>query len=97
MTSRDDPVLFSSPRMEDYSLKSAWEQSDYVLKYRGLNCKNTQKCPTAKSCGGGCRSNAYTETGELDSPDFLSCNAFKNFTSTYVDFAEVYNRGTSSL
>lgn len=91
MTSRDDPIKFSSPTMDNYSLKEAWENSPYVLDYRGLNCRNTSKCPTAKDCGGGCRSNAYIETGELDSPDFLSCNAFKNFTAAYVDFSSIYN------
>lgn len=92
MTSRDNPELFNSPQLPDFSLKQAWTESPYVLKYRGLNCKNVNKCPAAKGCGGGCRSNAYIESDELDAPDLVSCNVHKNFTGTYVNFNEIYNK-----
>jgi len=90
MTARDNPTLFNSPRMDVYNLKEAWLNSEYFNSYRGLNCRNTSKCPTASTCGGGCRSNAYLETGELDSPDFMSCNVFKNFTEQFIDFKTLY-------
>jgi radical SAM protein with 4Fe4S-binding SPASM domain len=91
MTSRDNS-MFKGPNIIETSLKGAWLESEYFTKYRGLNCRNTSRCPTAKQCGGGCRSNAYIETGELDSPDYLSCNLNKNSTRAFVDFASLYKR-----
>jgi radical SAM protein with 4Fe4S-binding SPASM domain len=91
MTSRDN-VLFCGPTKVTSTLKTAWLSDPYFLRYRGLNCRNTGKCPTASKCGGGCRSNAYIDTGELDSPDFLSCNLHKNSSTTFVDFASLYSK-----
>lgn len=91
MTSRDNPI-FEGPNISAISLRDAWLGSKYFTKYRGLNCRNTSRCPTAKQCGGGCRSNAYIETGELDAPDYLSCNLNKNSTGDFVDFASLYTK-----
>ena len=90
MTSRDRPNIFNSPRLESYTLKEAWNDSDYFIKYRGLNCSNINKCPASSKCGGGCRSNAYIESNILNSPDMLSCNVFKNKNESFYNFADDY-------
>lgn len=92
MTSRDRP-FFEGPNIKDTDLKTAWLESDYFNNYRYTNCRNVGICPAAQACGGGCRSNAYFETGEVDSPDFFSCNIYKNPTVKYVDFARRYEEG----
>jgi radical SAM protein with 4Fe4S-binding SPASM domain len=92
MTSRDRD-FFEGPSIRDTDLKTAWLKSDYFNNYRYTNCKNVGVCPAAQKCGGGCRSNAYFETGEVDSPDFFSCNIYKNPTVEYVDFGKRYKEG----
>lgn len=92
MTSRDNQS-FEGPRQSSVSLKEAWLHSAYFNNYRHLNCKNTKICPAAAKCGGGCRSNAYLESSELDAPDFLACNMNKNPTNKYVDFKAIYDSG----
>lgn len=96
MTSRDRP-FFRGPNIEEMRLKTAWLDSPYFNQYRYVNCSNVERCPTAKTCGGGCRSNAYLESGSIDSPDLLSCNMHKNPTVTFVNFPERYNRGEFGL
>ena len=92
MTSRDN-ALFQGPTLSQMSLSEAWVNSTHFNKYRNLNCKNTGHCPKASRCGGGCRSNAYIETGALDAPDLLSCNIQKNPDAEYVDFLPRYAAG----
>lgn len=89
MTSRDRPI-FAGPRIAQMGLTQAWLSSYYFNGYRHLNCANAGICPAATKCGGGCRSNAYVETGELTAPDALACNVQKNATVKFVDFRERY-------
>ncbi len=96
MTSRDDP-RFGSPRLADVGIREAWERSPYIESYRFLNCRNVDSCPTGAACGGGCRSNAYFETGELDSPDQLHCNLNKNGELQFKDFLGEYAKAQSEL
>jgi radical SAM protein with 4Fe4S-binding SPASM domain len=92
MTSRDRP-FFTGPSIHDMDIKTAWLDSDYFNQYRFTNCRNIGVCPAAKQCGGGCRSNAYFETGEIDSPDVFNCNMSKNPTPQFVDFLQRYEQG----
>jgi radical SAM protein with 4Fe4S-binding SPASM domain len=96
MTSRERP-MFRGPSIHQVDLKTAWQNSSFFNHYRYLNCRNVSKCPTARACGGGCRSNAYLETGELDSPDHLECNMHKNSSNTFVDFRPRYQVGKFSV
>lgn len=96
MTSRDRS-FFAGPSLDNVSLTFAWLHSDYFNKYRGINCKNVKVCPSANKCGGGCRSNAYLETGELSAPDELACNLNKNRSVSFVNFANRYSRGEYSI
>jgi radical SAM protein with 4Fe4S-binding SPASM domain len=96
MTSRNNPE-FKSPLLTDMDLRTAWEESDYFIGHRFLNCRNVNICPSGRSCGGGCRSNAYRETGEIDSPDPLHCNVNKNPSETFVDFLAEYKRQGSEV
>jgi radical SAM protein with 4Fe4S-binding SPASM domain len=72
------------------SLERIWLDHPTFQRYRGVQCRNTQKCPAAKSCAGGCRSNAYILHGTTDSPDEYSCNLFKNKSGTYAKFLDLY-------
>ena len=92
MTSRDK-AIFAGPNIREMSLSDAWLHSSHFKQFRFVNCRNTGRCPAAKACGGGCRSNAYLETGELDSPDFISCNLNKNASEKFVDYAYIYAAG----
>lgn len=90
MTSRDNPSLFDGPTSKHHKLIDVWNNSPYILKYRGLNCRKIAKCPANINCGGGCRSNAYIETDKLDAPDLLACNIFKNTTKDFAEFQSSY-------
>jgi radical SAM protein with 4Fe4S-binding SPASM domain len=92
MTSRDRP-FFRGPNISEVGLKEAWLESSYFNGYRHTNCSNVGHCPAAKACGGGCRSNAYLESGDIRSPDQVSCNLRKNPTTKFVNFIERYQRG----
>ncbi|MCA1622490.1 MAG: radical SAM protein [Acidobacteria bacterium] len=92
MTSRDRS-FFAGPNIAESSLKTAWRESPYFNRYRYTNCSNIGHCPTAKTCGGGCRSNAYFETGDINSPDQISCNMQKNPTPVFVNFLGRYRQG----
>lgn len=84
---------FESHNVIHNCLRDVWENGDTFKKYRGVQCRNIQICPSAGSCRGGCRSNAYLLHGEVDSPDEMSCNLNKNATKTYIQFIEEYKLG----
>lgn len=92
MTHREEEQ-FDGPTTDQMGLETAWEQSDLFNRFRGLNCENVGVCPAASTCGGGCRSNAYLETGRLTAPDSISCNTHKNPNKTYVNFLGRYDSG----
>lgn len=92
MTHREEDQ-FEGPRVTEMTLSEAWHESDLFTRYRGLNCENTSVCPASGACGGGCRSNAYLQTGRLTAPDVISCNTFKNPNRTFVDFLGRYKDG----
>ncbi|TMR24746.1 radical SAM protein [Nonomuraea zeae] len=92
MTSRES-ALFSGPNLRETSLEDAWYSSQVFTRYRGVNCENTHQCPAAGSCRGGCRSNAYAETGRVEAPDVIACNINKNPGGVFVDFIGRYADG----
>lgn len=96
MTSRDRPD-FGGPNLSEMGLRAAWLESAYFNRFRFANCANVTTCPSGTSCRGGCRSNAYVETGKIDSPDYVACNMHKNGTHRFVDFAERYAAGNFAL
>lgn len=93
MTHREEE-RFRGPRVSEMGLMEAWRAGQVFNEFRFLNCENatSSACPAASTCGGGCRSNAYSETGVLDSPDVVSCNLHKNAGKVFIDFREVYAR-----
>jgi len=91
MTSRDHSI-FAGPNLKEMSLSDAWLHHPTFKKYRLVNCENVSHCPSGESCRGGCRSNAYFETGNVKAPDVMSCNIHKNSTTQFIDFREVYRR-----
>lgn len=92
MTSRESP-RFAGPRVDTHDLATAWYDSEFFTSFRYTNCENVTRCVAGKTCGGGCRSNAYTETGSVHAPDQLACNLHKNGTPVFVDFPKRYRRG----
>jgi radical SAM protein with 4Fe4S-binding SPASM domain len=70
-------------------LKHAWLHSELFAAYRGKNCENVAHCPSGKTCRGGCRSNAYIDTGSFEAPDIVSCNFHKNPTPSFVDVHQI--------
>jgi radical SAM protein with 4Fe4S-binding SPASM domain len=95
MTSRED-ARFAGPNTREMSLAEAWYNSAVFTHYRHVNCENTSRCPAASACKGGCRSNAYAETGVVDAPDVIACNIHKNPTPVFVDFIGRYRAGEYS-
>lgn len=89
MTSREE-YRFAGPNIRDTALREAWYNHPLFTGIRGLNCRNTSFCKAGSTCRGGCRSNAYFDSGELDSPDFVSCNIHKNGGRQFVDFRQQY-------
>jgi radical SAM protein with 4Fe4S-binding SPASM domain len=92
MTSRESSI-FNGPNIRQCSLKQAWVHSAYFTAYRMTNCRNVTTCSAGSKCRGGCRSNAYTRSGFVDSPDVIACNIHKNSTTRYVDFERRYADG----
>ena len=91
MTSREEPQ-FAGPSIRDTSLWDAWYENDMMTSLRHTNCENVTSCPAGGSCGGGCRSNAYNDTGRLSGPDYIACNKNKNPGTAFIDFASLYAR-----
>ena len=98
MTSREE-TKFTGVSIREMSLFDAWTRSEYFNKYRYTNCKNARSgaCPSARDCGGGCRSNAYIDGGEIDSPDVVACNIHKNETPEFINFYDLYYQGKFSM
>lgn len=92
MTSRESSQ-FAGPRVDTHDLASAWYDSPFFTSFRYTNCENVTRCAAGKTCGGGCRSNAYTEFGSVHAPDVIACNQHKNSTKTFIDFPTRYRQG----
>ena len=91
MTSRESSEL-QGPHLGQNTLEFAWYESEFFRKFRFTNCEVAPKCSVGKSCGGGCRSNAYAETAELRAPDVVECNLRKNSSKTWIDFPQLYSK-----
>lgn len=91
MTSREHPA-FAGEDVRSRGLRAAWYDGEMFSRMRFTNCENVTSCPAGSRCGGGCRSNAYQDTGRLTGPDLVSCNVNKNPGTTFIDFTEVYRR-----
>jgi radical SAM protein with 4Fe4S-binding SPASM domain len=94
MTHRESE-RFRGPSIKESTLLDAWQSSDLFNQQRFVNCENatSRACPAAGTCGGGCRSNAYTETGSERAPDYFACNSHKNPGPVFVDFGRRYADG----
>jgi radical SAM protein with 4Fe4S-binding SPASM domain len=91
LTSRDNSA-FAGPNLGDgVSLESAWYDSLYFNSFRYTNCGAAPACPVGQQCGGGCRSNAYEDSGSITAPDLVECNLRKNPTRTWIDFLGRYD------
>lgn len=96
MTGREGPQ-FLGPAYRETGLTGAWYDSEFFNSFRGTNCENVKTCPAGSHCGGGCRSNAYVESGRLSAPDVFACNVNKNGTKVFVDFPALYTRGDHAV
>lgn len=99
MTSRESaafrgPVITDGP--EDQALSYAWHESQFFNSFRHTNCENVAVCAVGSACGGGCRSNAYAESGRVTAPDVVACNIRKNPTKVFIDFPKRYANGEFS-
>jgi len=83
LSSRENKI-FAGPSIKEYSLAKAWNKHRLFKKYRNIQCKNISACPEALLCKGGCRSNAYLESGHIDFQDVLSCNHYKNTSCHFI-------------
>jgi len=92
MTSRED-LKFHGPSINETSLHDAWYTSYFFNSFRYTNCENVSHCSAGSSCGGGCRSNAYVESGYVTAPDVIACNTHKNRTKVFIDFPQRYSKG----
>jgi radical SAM protein with 4Fe4S-binding SPASM domain len=91
MSSRDHQS-FAGPSIRSTTLREAWLNHPTFQRYRGVQCTNISHCPAASNCRGGCRSNAYFETGDVSAPDVTSCNEQKNHTMRFRDFLQEYRQ-----
>lgn len=89
MTSRESNA-FAGPSIREMSLREAWYESSFFNSFRYTNCENVTTCPSGKQCGGGCRSNAYVESGSATAPDLFACNLNKNPGKVFIDFLPRY-------
>jgi radical SAM protein with 4Fe4S-binding SPASM domain len=91
MTSRDKN-MFAGPNIQSTRLRDAWYHHPLFVGNRNVNCRNVSFCKAGSTCRGGCRSNAYFDTGKIDSPDIVSCNIHKNGGPDFVDFQKIYSQ-----
>jgi radical SAM protein with 4Fe4S-binding SPASM domain len=92
MTSRESDE-FAGPNFRTTAIGDAWYDSAFFQSFRFTNCENVTSCPAGSSCGGGCRSNAYSESGYVEAPDLVACNTNKNpDRSVFIDFSSLYDR-----
>jgi len=89
MTGAESP-MFETGSLHASSLEEMWLEHPVFNRFRGMQCRNINRCPAAQICAGGCRSNAYLLHGSLDSPEEHRCNTHKNDTDTYIPFLERY-------
>lgn len=89
MTEAESPD-FVQADLKEMTLEDAWLHHPTFARYRNVQCRNVSRCPTGKTCRGGCRSNAYLLHGSSDSPDELECNQHKNGSAQYVNFLARY-------
>jgi radical SAM protein with 4Fe4S-binding SPASM domain len=89
MTSRESRA-FTGPSLYEMSLGEAWYDSSFFNSFRYTNCENVTTCVAGKRCGGGCRSNAYVESGSTTAPDLFACNTNKNSGKVFIDFLPRY-------
>jgi radical SAM protein with 4Fe4S-binding SPASM domain len=95
MTSRESNA-FAGPSLREMSLRDAWYESSFFNSFRYTNCENVTTCPSGRQCGGGCRSNAYVESGSATAPDLFACNVNKNPGKVFIDFRPRYASNASN-
>ncbi len=76
LTQRENPEFLAGNIM-DLHLKEIWESSIVFNKFRGFQCIVVEQCYFRELCKGGCRSRAYLDTGNLNSPDYAMCLLYK--------------------
>jgi radical SAM protein with 4Fe4S-binding SPASM domain len=72
LTQRED-LKFLAGNIRQLSLKDIWENSPVFDKYRNIQCRHVNICAKREFCSGGCRSKAYLDTGDINSPDLEMC------------------------
>ncbi len=89
MTEAESPD-FGQGSLHELGLEDIWLHHPTFTRFRGMQCQNATRCPSGRTCRGGCRSNAYILHGTVDSPDEMSCNLHKNPTDQYIPYLERY-------
>jgi radical SAM protein with 4Fe4S-binding SPASM domain len=82
---------FEQASLDGATLQSVWRSHPTFTRFRGVQCRNVDHCPSGDACRGGCRSNAYLLHGSVDSPDEVSCNLHKNGGDEYRNFLGEYD------
>jgi radical SAM protein with 4Fe4S-binding SPASM domain len=72
LTQRENPE-FLAGNTTGSPLKNIWENSPVFKKIRGCQCREVEQCNFRELCKGGCRSRAYLDTGDVNSPDLAMC------------------------
>lgn len=76
LTQHQDP-RFLAGNIRKAALQGIWETSPTFTAFRGMQCREVATCPANERCKGGCRSNAFLLTGEIDAPDPGMCGVFR--------------------
>ncbi|MFA5133677.1 MAG: radical SAM protein [Patescibacteria group bacterium] len=75
LTQREDPK-FLAGNIRQANLKEIWEDSPIFNQYRNIQCRCVSSCLKKEACSGGCRSKAYLDTGDINSPDMEMCAVY---------------------
>lgn len=72
LTQKENPE-FLAGNIFISSVKNIWENSLIFKKFRGIQCREVERCQFRELCKGGCRSRAFLGTGDINSPDPPMC------------------------
>jgi radical SAM protein with 4Fe4S-binding SPASM domain len=72
LTQEQNPKFFAGNIFQS-SIKEIWENSEIFNEIRNIQCGEIHDCNFKHLCRGGCRSNAYLNSGDLRSPDRQMC------------------------
>lgn len=71
--SHRESMDFTVGNIRTRTLRSLWCDLSGKTPFSQMQCRDIDHCEYAAICGGGCRSRAYLQSGDINAPDSLMC------------------------